>query len=1421
MMKKIVFFALMAVVAAPLLFIQTAYAAIVINEIVVGGAQRMPDEDGDNQDWVELYNTRNAVNLSGMYLTDDENNFYKWALPNITLGEGQFLIVFCSGKDRNDSSGNLHTNFGLGSGEPVMLFDEDDGKLDEVTYEQTLTIPEDNALGRLPDGASDFIALPIASPGLPNIDPDDSLPGIVINEIMASNKNTLEFPSESGEYPDWIELYNPDSFAVNIKGYRIYSDDKAWKFTESQIIPSGGYLIVYANKADVQSPPQTDFKISSSGDTIRLEDQLGNTLDTVVCPALSSDTSYGRIPDGGASLAVMTDATPAAVNQSIVVGSEETELNNNAQYIVINEVVTSNKGCATDEDNESGDWIELYNISSTVAVNMEGLFIGDSGSQWEFPAITIQPQSYLLVWADKKDRTASELHTNFSISADGETITLYNTDGTTVEDEVSVPVIETDHSYGRIANGTGSFKELETATPSAANEDNVVITLNEDAQYITINEVVTSNSDGIVDEDNESGDWIELYNTSSTVAVNMEGLFIGDSGSQWTFPAVTMQPNTYLLVWADKKDKTGSELHTNFSISADGETITLYNTDATTVVNQVDVPAIESDHSYGRIPNGTGSFKELETTTPLAANVNNSDAAIEFITINEVSSDWEDATTFHDEENTAQDWIEFYNTSSSESVNLQGCKISDNQNTWVFPNVTIAPHQYLILFASGKDGVNVKTGEMHTNFRLESDGETLKFLNVNDTLIQQVEVTTMLSNQSYGHYPNGTGDYQILSSPTPGAANDGQDVTPPVTVLDYYDEGWHNSDVIVTLAATDNESDVTETYYIINNGAIESVGEAGQPVITTEGANNTLEYWSVDTVGNEELPHNILTDIKLDKTPPVVNIISPAESELFDSGLITVSGTVTDDISGVASLRINIDNYIYNATVDADDTFTVNNVEIIDGFNSITAVGTDLADNSSQDTAEAFLGWLMHLDVPYLEIENYYSGAACAAMILNYIRDGVDSVLTQQEVYDYGHPFNYEVNASLSEMDPRAIDYVLGHFDPYDTSDPYGQGNAYTAYNFVVKSFEETDFIPYLRDIIHWMAYPVKIDSWWLDGPLTAQPNVPPTAPIYGTYNHWVIINGAATNQNPAPEPTTNPSYTPDFTVYGLWLTDPASDGIGQDLYVTAQDVQTYFLPVVSEDVYNGKLVHVAEPPEALSDAEVEIAQPEVNEETAKTLEIVEALAQIDTSDLSESEAIIENAKKHYYDAALVVDLENDGKLSEDKIESKAEEDLLTLVFSGVSEPLVELDWKDIVDSSLLSDEEFREAFDGSQIREFIKVRRLDDSDLDYYLIPFDKYVKGQFLTYAAIIIDASDGSFRQASWVEEPTRFVQIKKDKALKLLFEKYSYLESIALDNAELVWEPDGVSDSPFYPYWKISFVDNEVYYINQGGEILSNV
>lgn len=102
-----------------------------INEFLASNlsAAGLKDEDGELQDWIEIYNSSaEAVNLEGWSLTDDRDDPGRWVFPAVTLGPGQYLVVFASGKDRRatGAGARLHTNFKLGpEGEYLALLDHE------------------------------------------------------------------------------------------------------------------------------------------------------------------------------------------------------------------------------------------------------------------------------------------------------------------------------------------------------------------------------------------------------------------------------------------------------------------------------------------------------------------------------------------------------------------------------------------------------------------------------------------------------------------------------------------------------------------------------------------------------------------------------------------------------------------------------------------------------------------------------------------------------------------------------------------------------------------------------------------------------------------------------------------------------------------------------------------------------------------------------------------------------------------------------------------------------------------------------------------------------------------------------------------------------------------------------------------------
>jgi len=136
------------------------------------------------------------------------------------------------------------------------------------------------------------------------------------------------------------------------------------------------------------------------------------------------------------------------------------------------------------------------------------------------------------------------------------------------------------------------------------------------------------------------------------------------------------------------------------------------------------------------------------------------------------------------------------------------------------------------------------------------------------------------------------------------------DTTPPTTNASY-DGLWHASDFTITLTATDNIG-VNATYYRINTGPIQNVNANGQPLITTEGAANTLEYWSVDAVGNEESPHKLLTQIKLDKTAPTGSIQINNGAAYTNSTTVNLKLSAADAVSGVSQMRFSNDGGVWS-----------------------------------------------------------------------------------------------------------------------------------------------------------------------------------------------------------------------------------------------------------------------------------------------------------------------------------------------------------------------------------------------------------------------------------------------------------------------------------------------------------------------------
>lgn len=126
---------------------------VVINELAAVNETIATDDDGDFDDWIELYNNSETnFSLSGYYLSDDLGNLTKWAFPDVTINAGEYLIIWADG-DTTAPTG-LHTNFKLAaSGEILSLTNGDEQLVDQVSFPEQF---QDISYGRFENGVGMF-----------------------------------------------------------------------------------------------------------------------------------------------------------------------------------------------------------------------------------------------------------------------------------------------------------------------------------------------------------------------------------------------------------------------------------------------------------------------------------------------------------------------------------------------------------------------------------------------------------------------------------------------------------------------------------------------------------------------------------------------------------------------------------------------------------------------------------------------------------------------------------------------------------------------------------------------------------------------------------------------------------------------------------------------------------------------------------------------------------------------------------------------------------------------------------------------------------------------------------------------------------------------------------------------------------------
>jgi hypothetical protein len=584
---------------------------------------------------------------------------------------------------------------------------------------------------------------------------DPAAPRIRINEVLASNVNTLVTPQGSS---DLIELYNDGTAPINLLGMALTDTAGTRKATLGSVtINPGQYLIVFADGKTVAGEVHVSFSLRAAGEGVYLYDTLptgGALIDGVVFGPQLDDLSIGRMGDGSWQL---NQPTFGAANVAKRTGDPST--------LKINEWLTDGTTPFAD------DFVELYNPDG-LPVNLAGLYLTDKpGPQplkYQIPALSFVNGGGFVVFTADDNTGAGPDHVNFKLAHNNGLIGIAT--ATKPIDRVLYGPQRTNISMGRNPDGASSMAFFSPANPGLTN-----VTGGASASPLRITEI-NFNAPGAGALSGDEYEFIELTNTGVT-SINLNGMRF-TAGVDFVFGNIDLAAGATIVVVKNQaafigRYGTGINIAGTFTDSLDnnGEEIRLL--DATNLVIH--------DFVYSDTwqPATDGDGYTLTIIDPLAAvatwntpaawrvskhilgtpGIGENAMAAGAVVVNEVNSNAPAGGT----------WIELLNTTGS-AVNIGGWYLTDtlgDTRKFRIPGgTTIGANSFMLFteatlgfalsrlggdaFLSSSSTVNVLSGY--------HDGASFGATDGGVTLGRHVLTT-------------GAADFTALSAPTQGAAN--------------------------------------------------------------------------------------------------------------------------------------------------------------------------------------------------------------------------------------------------------------------------------------------------------------------------------------------------------------------------------------------------------------------------------------------------------------------------------------------------------------------------------------------------------------------------------------------------------------------------------------------------------------------------
>lgn len=210
---------------------------LVINEIMASNSTTAADDDGEFEDWVELYNnSTSTLSLDNLYLSDDATDPLMWQFPaGTTIAPNSYLIVWC---DKDLTQTGLHADLKFSTnGEDAVLSYDDGTVIESITFGAQTT---DMGYARVPNGTGSFVI---------------QAPTFGTNNETLSN-NDIDFNASFSTYP------NPVNDLLNIQTNNGRIENIAVHNLQGQQLLNTSYDNVQNTQLDVSSYAQGIYLVT-------------------------------------------------------------------------------------------------------------------------------------------------------------------------------------------------------------------------------------------------------------------------------------------------------------------------------------------------------------------------------------------------------------------------------------------------------------------------------------------------------------------------------------------------------------------------------------------------------------------------------------------------------------------------------------------------------------------------------------------------------------------------------------------------------------------------------------------------------------------------------------------------------------------------------------------------------------------------------------------------------------------------------------------------------------------------------------------------------------------------------------------------------------------------------------------------------